>query len=244
MTLPIVYTDEHLLVLDKPTGVSFLRERDSADCLWDRIVEHCRVFQLPRPLQVHRLDKGTSGVLLIALTPECQKSLSRQFNLGSVVKCYVGRVAGGVQPRRGIIDLPLRPGRKSRFRVAGLREDIGLDESEFPHVWRLYKWRDQREKRAFDSRTSYRVLQSDKHSALLSIRLYTGRSHQVRVHLSWVGYPVLGDHLYGKPDDPAQQAPRLMLHCRKLVVESDWTARGQRLVFRAPVPDSFTSEAQ
>ena len=201
--------------MNKPSGVSLFADRSGAASLWE---------QLPdviggKPYQVHRIDKGTSGVLLIALNVETQRRLTRAFHNRQVRKYYLACVLGNTISR-GIVDLALKPGRKSRYRVAGQRADIHFNRG----WWSLSK----AAKGGHPSTTRVRPLASGKAASLVLLQPLTGRTHQLRVHLAWIGHPILGDHLYGNPANPAQSAPRLQLHCHRLVVPGIGTfvARG------------------
>jgi 23S rRNA-/tRNA-specific pseudouridylate synthase len=209
----------HLAVLAKPAGVALLADRAGAPCLWDALPD----LLGGKPYLVHRLDKGTSGVLLVALDQPTQSALTRAFNRREVRKFYlawvVGSLAGappgvaGEKPYEGrtrTVDLPLRPGRKSRYRVAGQRADIREDA----RGWTLSRT----EPEGHASLTRLRVLADGPRRSLVLLEPRTGRTHQLRVHLSWIGHPILGDHLYGKPGAPEQAAERLQLHCHRLVV--------------------------
>lgn len=206
--LNVLHESADLLVLDKPSGVSVLADRSGAPCLLDAIrAEH------PTARLVHRIDKGTSGVLVLAMSRAAQRRISQAFARREVGKHYVAEVTGHVP--RGIslkIELPLRPGRKSRYRVAGLREEIRASRGG----WSI---RDAGEGAA--SVTRIRALahsRSGPARSLLAVQPLTGRTHQIRVHLAWVGHAVAGDHLYGAPDSREQEAARLMLHAHRLVL--------------------------
>ncbi len=205
-------------MLNKPAPLSLLADRHAEDNLWDQLKQHPG-----KPFLVHRLDKGTSGVLLIARNAATQKTLTRAFAARQVDKYYLAWVVGqfptGVTQQ---INLPLCKGRKSRYRVAGQRENIRC----VAHRYEVLQDRD-----GVDALTRVRCLYQGPHTSLLLIKPTTGRTHQIRVHLSWLGYPILGDHLYGSPTDPQQQAPRLQLHCRHIVIN------GQG--YRAPVGENF-----
>jgi 23S rRNA-/tRNA-specific pseudouridylate synthase len=139
--------------------------------------------------------------------------LTKAFNRREVRKFYLARVAGRLETRGTLaIDLPLKRGRKSRYRVAGPRSAI----TRVPAGWVLPAADIDAD--GLEALTRVRTLSSDATESLLLLAPRTGRSHQLRVHLSWIGHPILGDSLYGKPDAPAQQAPRLQLHCHRLVV--------------------------
>ncbi|MEM7079730.1 MAG: RNA pseudouridine synthase [Pseudomonadota bacterium] len=215
---PCVYESPNLFVFNKPSNVSLLQDREGGTSLWDTI----KGAHAPTYL-VHRLDKGTSGALLVARTQSMRKLLNRAFNAREVTKFYIAWVVG--HPPSGAshtIDLPLCKGRKSRYRVAGERAQITLRD-------RLYTVAQDRDGVTASSR--FRVLaQSARHSLLL-LRPGTGRTHQLRVHLSWIGYPIVGDHLYGTPDDPRQAGPRLLLHCHKMT-----TSQPQQEVFARVLP--------
>jgi tRNA pseudouridine32 synthase/23S rRNA pseudouridine746 synthase/23S rRNA pseudouridine1911/1915/1917 synthase len=187
--------------------VALLADRTGAACLWDALPDRLGT----RPYLVHRLDKGTSGVLLVALDRPTQRRLTRAFQARDVRKYYLAWTMGAPPDgRTRTIDLPLRKGRKSRYRVAGPRDSI----RQGPSGWTL----GSRDGDGHASLTRLRVLRRHGERTLVLAAPVTGRTHQIRVHLAWIGYPLLGDHLYGRPGDPAQQAPRLQLHCHRLVV--------------------------
>lgn len=204
----ILYQDARLAVIDKPSGIALLADRSGAPCLWDMLPE----LLGGKPYLVHRLDKGTSGVLLIALDQQTQSHLTRAFNRREVEKFYLAWVTG--EPERGrtrLIDLPLRRGRKSRYRVAGDRSAIATSDAG----WRLSGPVDPA---GLASVTRLRVLTSTRGRSLLALAPRTGRTHQLRVHLAWIGHPIIGDTLYGRPGAANQSAPRLALHCHRMVI--------------------------
>ncbi len=217
----VLYRDEHLLIIDKASGVPLFADRGGAEPLWPQL-------QALGPVrQVHRIDKGTSGVLAVALSRSCQQLLTRAFGAHEVGKFYIAGVAGRLTLRgSGRIDLPLRPGRKSRYRVAGARERIRRDGNR----WVLPGAVDPDGKA---SSTRFRQLARRGARSWLLVRPLTGRTHQIRVHLAWIGHPLLGDHLYGRPDADDQRWPRLALHAHALTLP---TVNGGRRTFRAPVP--------
>lgn len=201
-----IFEDGELLVLDKPSGVSVLADRSGAPCLWDELKQ-----RYPRPLLVHRIDKGTSGVFLVALTEDCQRAVTRAFQARSIRKHYLAIVAGHVPSAATLtISLPLKRGRKSRYRVAGLREEIRSTRQG----WRI----DRDPGEGLESITRIRVLAKSRRRSLLAVQPKTGRTHQVRVHLAWSGHAVVGDRLYGAPSSSEQAAARLALHARRTVV--------------------------
>ncbi len=214
--LDVVFDDGSLLVINKPSGVSVLDDRTGAPCLLPELKA-----AYSRPRLVHRLDKGTSGVMLVALDRRTQRDLTRAFNARTIRKHYVAVVCGHLPAGRTLtIDLPLKQGRKSRYRVAGLREEV----------------RPTREGWTIDaegghaSRTRVRTIARGATRTLVAVQPITGRSHQIRVHLSWIGHALAGDHLYGSPASKEQAHPRLALHSHHVSVPGHG-------VFSAPVPD-------
>ncbi len=204
--LPIIFRDDHLLVLDKPSGLLAVPGRgpELADCLSARVQA---IF--PAALVVHRLDRDTSGVFLMALTPQAQRELGRQFEARTVEKRYVAIVHGSPREPEGVIELPLR---KDFDRPPRHMVDLELGR---PAV------------------TRYRVLESTGDQSRLELSPLTGRSHQLRVHLAAIGHPILGDPLYAE-EAVQMLASRLMLHAESLAIEHP--VSGERVQWMAPVP--------
>ena len=214
--LDVLFDNGSLLVIDKPSGVSVLDDRTGAPCLLPALKA-----AYSRARLVHRLDKGTSGVMLVALDRPTQQDLNRAFNARSVRKHYVGVVCGHFPSGRTLtIDLPLKQGRKSRYRVAGLREEIRPTRAG----WTIDA------DGGHASKTRVRAIARGQQRTIVAIQPITGRSHQIRVHLSWIGHAVAGDHLYGSPKSAEQASPRLALHCHRVFVPGYGT-------FSAPVPE-------
>ena len=206
--LNVISESADLLVLNKPTDIALLADRSGAPCLWDQIKQ---TLAPERPFLVHRLDKGTSGVLLVARNQPTQRTLTRAFQARTVRKFYLAWVVGRLATDRTMqIELPLRRGRKSRFRVAGPRNQIHRQGTR----WRLR----QPDAHGLECETHLRSLRASDQRSLLLLRPITGRTHQLRVHLSWIGHPIMGDHLYGQPGSDAQSAARLQLHCHRMYV--------------------------
>lgn len=206
-------------MLNKPAGVSLLADRSGAACLWDTLPD----LLGRKPYLVHRLDKPTSGALAVALDQATQTELTKAFAARRVGKYYLARILGDPGPA-GVIDLPLKKGRKSRYRVAGQREDIVAVDRR----WQLASPTGD----GHPALTRFRRLRQDEDGSLLLLKPATGRTHQLRVHLAWIGHPLIGDHLYGRPKDAAQQGDRLYLHAHKLVLP-DYG------VFTAPLDSSW-----
>ena len=201
---PLTCNDDQW-VYNKPAGVPLLADRTAQPDLWSILKRRPQ-----KPYLVHRLDKGTSGVLLVARNQPAQSALTRGFKARSVNKFYLAWVVGDFPGGATLsIDLPLRRGRKSRYRVAGERAMIQRRGNRFEV---------QQDREGVQAFTAVRCLRHHQGRSLVLLKPMTGRTHQIRVHMSWIGYPLLGDHLYGQPGAPLQQAPRLMLHCRHLLV--------------------------
>lgn len=188
-----LYEDTHLLALNKPSGVLSVpgKGEDKQACAW-----HWALAQYPDALVVHRLDMATSGLLLLARTPECQRALSDAFSQRQVQKRYVAVVAPALPSRIGewhSIDLP-----------------IGFD-------WEQRPLRKIDAETGKPSQTRYCALPQlpCSTSSRVALEPLTGRTHQLRLHLAAIGHPILGDTLYAPPAVQAM-APRLLLHAESL----------------------------
>jgi tRNA pseudouridine32 synthase / 23S rRNA pseudouridine746 synthase len=208
----LVYVDEHLLVLDKPAGLLSVPGRgpDKQDCLAARAQA-----MWPDALIVHRLDQATSGLLLMARSPDAQRIVSLAFERREVGKRYVAVVAGEL-PAAGwqVIDLPLATDWENR---------------PLQHV---------NHERGKPSVTRYRRLppppgEGWAGGTRLELEPLTGRSHQLRVHLAAIGHPILGDPLYGPPEARAL-SPRLLLHAAGLQLFHPIS--GEAIAFESRVP--------
>ncbi len=204
--LPVLYEDDRVLVLDKPSGLLSVPGR--GEHLTDSLAHRVQAC-FPDARVVHRLDRDTSGVMVMALDLAAQQSLSRQFEMRTVAKCYVAIVAGQIATDSGRIDLPLA---KDMTQQLPPRHCVDHKHGR-PAV------------------TEYRVLARHADSTRLELRPETGRSHQLRVHLAAIGHPILGDPIYG-PLSPETAWMRLMLHALSLAL--DHPATGQRMTWTAP----------
>jgi 23S rRNA pseudouridine1911/1915/1917 synthase len=181
ITLEIVFEDDHLLVVDKAAGMVVHPAAGNRDgTLVNALLHHCAgrlsgIGGVARPGIVHRIDKDTSGLLVVAKTDVAHEGLARQFADHSIDRRYLAIVAGRPNPLEGTINAPLA-------RSSADRQKIAIVE-------------DERGKRAV---THYRTLRPLRDSALVECRLETGRTHQVRVHLASRGHPLLGDPVYGR----------------------------------------------
>ncbi len=201
----ILFEDDRLLVINKPSGLSVLEDRTSEFNLWKLLVERGRYFP------AHRIDKGTSGVLVLAKSQSVQTALTKAFSGRDISKFYVAQVVDAF-PEDGtlIINLPLKPGRKSRYRVAGERADIVRER-------KLFQLRKE-SGGGVEAVTRVRLLTREGERSTVLASPITGRTHQLRVHLAWIGHAIVGDHLYGKPAAVDQKNSRLRLHCHRLVI--------------------------
>lgn len=234
-SIEILYRDAELAVVDKPAGISMLRDRSGAPDYWSAVKFHFADEGTQARL-VHRLDKGTSGALLVALSEPCQRRLTRALERREVGKFYAASCVGRPPlTGTGEIALPLTRGRKSRYRIAGERQHIVREQHDGNVRWTLPPAKTFADRKSYDASTRLRIVHTDGARTLLVLQPVTGRTHQIRVHLAWIGHPILGDHLYGRPGDVAQRWPRLALHCHRLVIPSP---RG-RFSVRAPLPESL-----
>ncbi|MCH4150822.1 MAG: RluA family pseudouridine synthase [Sphingobium sp.] len=179
--LAVVYEDAHLIVVDKPAGLVVHPAAGNLDgTLVNALLHHCAgqlsgIGGVARPGIVHRIDKDTSGLLVVAKSDTAHEGLARQFKDHSIVRRYLAIVRGHPRPTSGTIDTWI--GRSDRDRK---------------------KMAVQREGRGKHAVTHYRTVETLKGAALVECRLETGRTHQVRVHMSHLGHPLIGDPVYGK----------------------------------------------
>lgn len=187
----IVYRDEYVLVLEKPTGLLAVPGRgpDLQDCLSVRVQR-----DFPTALVVHRLDRDTSGLMVMALDADAQRELSRQFAARTVEKHYVAVVFGCPLASAGSIDLPMR-------------KDFDRPPR---HMIDFVNGR--------AAQTNWRLARRAADRSWLEVRPLTGRSHQIRLHLATLGHPILGDNLYAQEQARAM-SPRLLLHAAHLSLE-------------------------
>lgn len=213
LPLTIRYQDEHLLVIDKPAPLasqSSLNHPD--DALENALFSHfgCPTDFVYRP--VNRLDKGTSGLMIVARTPHSQHRLQGLLHTPSFRRVYLAVVEGRPPMRKGVIDAPI-----GKEDAASIRRIITPDGK--PSV------------------TRYGVLRETARRSLVRLELETGRTHQIRVHMAHMGCPVAGDFLYGTelPELPG----RFALHSHELFLTHPLT--GEKLHVVSPLPDALTS---
>ena len=221
--LDVLFEDEDLLVVNKPAGlVVHPGAGRTTGTLVHALLAHCR--QLPgiggveRPGIVHRLDRDTSGLMVVAKTDAAHQALSSQFKGRVVRKRYLALARGRLARDSGTIEAPIGRQVRDRKRM-GVRQEGGRE-----------------------ARTGYRVLAQLHEMALVELRLETGRTHQIRVHLAHLGHPVVGDRVYGGRRERHAQAAeesaeRQMLHAWRLGFRHPRT--GAWLEFAAPPPADF-----
>lgn len=210
--VPIIYEDQDIIVVNKPSGLlthakgGIAHEQTLADSLSSKTSFNTNTN---RPGIVHRLDRDTSGIIVIARTEDAAKDLQQQFADRTVQKTYLAVVEGRPTHDKAQIDLPIarHPSKPSTFRV---------DPNGKP------------------AQTFYEVLASNGSRSLIKLQPKTGRTHQLRVHLSHLGTPIVGDIVYGK-----QKQGRLLLHAWQLDIRMP---NGNRRSFTAPLPPEFTAD--
>lgn len=208
----VLLEDDDVLVLDKPPGISVMGERHDADVVELAAGAGERLFP------VHRIDKVTSGAVLLAKHIAVHGPLTRQFADRTAIKGYLAVVRGAGVPRRWTIDLPLGVGRKNRVRIAAPREALAYDDAAA--VWSVAA-SDVLAGRSYPSTTRVHRVHAAGDRALVLAVPATGRRHQIRVHLAWTGTPVLGDPLF-RSSEVGDPPVRAHLHSWKLAVGTPW----------------------
>ncbi len=223
LPLDILYEDDDLLVINKAAGmVVHPGAGNPSGTLVNAVLAHCPdlrgVGGEMRPGIVHRLDKDTSGVLVVAKHDRAITGLQRQFKQRTVRKFYLTLLIGLLPQPEGIIDAPI-----GRHRVHRQKMAVTM--------------------RGRSARTRYTLLQELRDAqrrpfSLVRVHLLTGRTHQIRVHFAWLGYPVLGDSVYGPAHSPLP-VPRQCLHAHQLTFVHPIS--GEEMTFTASLPADFAS---
>ena len=220
--LEIVYEDEHLLVVNKPKGMVVHPAPGNPDgTIVNALLHHCGdlsgIGGVERPGIVHRLDKDTSGCLVIAKNDGAHQSLTAQFAARSTEKRYLAVVQGIPSQSSGTVFTHIGRHPVNRLKMAVVNPGSG--------------------KAAI---TDYDLLCADPStdSSLVLCTLHTGRTHQIRVHMLHLGHPLIGDPIYAKPARQKAKPGRLMLHAWRLGFDHPRT--GKRMDFEAPVPPEYT----
>jgi 23S rRNA pseudouridine1911/1915/1917 synthase len=214
--LEILFEDDDLIVINKPQGLVIHPGAGHREhTLVNALLNHCTTLSgiggKERPGIVHRLDKETSGCLVVAKNDATHRDLSKQFAARTVEKIYLALVAGKLRKPAGIMEgkIGRHPVHRKRMSATTLRGRA--------------------------ARTEYRVIRSSERASLVECQLHSGRTHQIRVHLHHLGHPVLGDKVYAPR--LAKDFPRQMLHAWKLGFRHPRTEEWKS--FEAPLPDDF-----
>ncbi len=223
LPIEVIYRDEDLIVVNKPPGmVMYPAAGHPGGTLMNAIAWHAdrlaTVGAPVRPGVVHRIDKDTSGLVVVALSDEAYFGLVSQFKERTIERSYIALVYGSMKEDRGEIELKI--GRSPLHR----------------------KKMSTRVKRGKPALTSWRVLERYSMATMIEAKLATGRTHQIRVHFSALGHPVLGDRDYGKKtslrlNNMVLKIPRQMLHAERLGFSHPVT--GKWLEFRVPLPEDM-----
>ena len=217
IALQVAFEDEHLVVIDKPAGlVVHPGNGNASGTLLNALLHHApQLAGIPRAGIVHRLDKDTSGLLVVAKTLAAQTDLVRQMQARSVQRHYLALALGTVE-RDGTVDAPLGRHAVQRTKMAVVRTG------------------------GREARTHYAVVERFAKATLLECRLETGRTHQIRVHLASIKHPLAGDPVYGKTKSGAARLDafrRQALHAWRLALRHP--ATGADMVWESPLPADF-----
>ena len=222
--LDVLFEDKHLLAINKPAGmVVHPGAATGEDTLVHALLAHCKgslsgVGGIERPGIVHRLDRETSGLILVAKNDKAHRGLAEQFSGRTVQKEYLALVSGVPELLSGSLRKPIGRHPRHRHKMAAFEEGQG----------------------GRDAHTDWEVVESfGRIAALVRCTIHTGRTHQIRVHLKALGHVLLGDAIYGWKPDPRlpSQPARVMLHAEHLVVEHPVTHKP--LDLRAAPPKDF-----
>ncbi|HYU64671.1 MAG TPA: RluA family pseudouridine synthase [Candidatus Paceibacterota bacterium] len=222
MNIPIIYEDPNFLVINKPSGIAVHKVSSEdpqitvVDIITEQFPDIKKVGENPlRPGIVHRLDKETSGLMIIAKTQDAFIYLKNLFQSRKIKKTYLALVQGTMKQLQGNIEIPLGK--------------IGIRQTT-----RIKGRRDLKERVAL---THYSTLKQYINYSLLQVQPETGRTHQIRVHLKSIGHPIAGDPIYGPKNSPRPPGlNRLFLHAQKLQFISP---EGKSFLFEADLPDDL-----
>jgi len=221
--IDVIYEDEDLLVINKDSGMVVHPANGNADgTIVNALLHYCKgqlsgIGGMERPGIVHRLDKDTSGCLVVAKSDRAHQALVKQFADRTNDKLYLAVIQGVPATTEGNIFTNIGRHPVNRLKMAVVDPGSGK-----PAI------------------TDYEVLATDiaTNSALVLCTLHTGRTHQIRVHMLHLGHPIIGDPIYAKPTRQAAQTGRLMLHAWRL--SFNHPADGQRMNFESPIPPEYT----
>lgn len=216
--VPILYEDDHLLVIDKPSGLTVhpapsVKEPTLVDWLKHHDVRLSTLSGEERHGIVHRLDKGTSGVMVVAKTNEAHEALSAQLQDKSMGRYYLAVITPPLKEDLTLVDKPIGRSPHNRLKMANV-----------PHG------------KAAQTLFKKLLLSRDETQELCACKLFTGRTHQIRVHLETFSRHIIGDHLYGIKSNP-DKISRILLHA--YVLYFTHPATGESVQFFAPIPEQF-----
>jgi 23S rRNA pseudouridine1911/1915/1917 synthase len=225
--LDIRYEDGDIIVVNKPAGmVVHPGTGHESGTLVNALLAHCTdlagIGNTKRPGIVHRLDKNTSGLLVIAKNDQAQHDLQAQFKERTVGKKYLALVHGQIQPPAALIDAPIGRDPKQRKKMSVITPGSPRATSA----------------RARSAQTAYRAETFYDDYTLVACSLYTGRTHQIRVHLAYVGYPIVGDTVYGRRKQPLP-LKRHFLHAAELTIRRP--SDQEEMTFSVELPPELTA---
>ncbi len=217
--LDIVYEDEHIIVINKPKGmVVHPAAGNYTGTLVNALMKHCGeslsdINGIIRPGIVHRIDKDTSGLLVVAKNNHAHEFLSKKLKTHDIKREYIALVEGIIYESTGKIDAPI-----GRHPVERKKMSVNVKSGR-------------------NAVTHFKVLERFPAATYLELKLETGRTHQIRVHMAYINHPVIGDEVYGRKKQRFDTRGQV-LHARRLTLEHP--ATGELMEFEAPVPDYFT----
>ena len=225
--LDIVYEDDQIIVINKPSGmVVHPAPGNYSGTLVNALLYHCKdslsgIGGVMRPGIVHRIDKNTSGLLVVAKCDEAHAALSEELKYHGIEREYRALVAGGFKSDTGTVDYPIGRHPIDRKRMAVIKGGEGASREAITH---------------------FKVLERYGPITYLALRLETGRTHQIRVHMSYTGHPLLGDEVYAKSKTQFEtKHPALFdgqaLHAKRLTLTHPKTK--ERMTFESPLPENF-----
>lgn len=211
ITLPIIYEDDDCIVINKPAGIlthskgEFNNEGTVASFIAPKVHDTTS----NRAGIVHRLDRATSGVIICTKNEDALKMLQEQFSNRKVTKKYIAVIKSGLEPKEAVIDIPIARNKNNPKTFTPSSDGKS-------------------------AQTKYKITKSNADYSMVELTPRTGRTHQLRVHLKYTGFPIVGDDLYG-----GEEADRLYLHALSLKLK---IPSGKEITFTAELPDSFSSE--